>query len=82
MDHHLMGYKRQTLCGATAPESFVHSNHELKRGRITCTACLIEYPKSLRTQEERHQAWKARVQADIRTAVAHPTLSHLVERKD
>ena len=27
-------------CGAPAPESRIMSHHELKRGRITCPACL------------------------------------------
>ena len=35
----------QPLCGARGiPDHRLHSDHELKRGRITCQDCLAAYP--------------------------------------
>ena len=47
----------QPLCGARGiPDHRLHSDHELKRGRITCQDCLAAYPAAKALDDARAEA--------------------------
>ena len=47
----------QPLCGAQGiPDRRLHSDHELKRGRITCQDCLAAYPAAKALDDARAEA--------------------------